>query len=92
MKAPGFRNAAMATKTAAKDPPNYESLQLIQASQSSVFLNAINDPINPPANKKKINTKTIEFEKFPMERNVTTIAINIPIIPNKFPAGSISRR
>ena len=39
---------------------------------------------------KNINTYINPELKFPTERNVTVTAINIPIIPNKFPCLEVS--
>ena len=46
-------------------------------------------PINPPVNRK-IKTYIIPDEKFPIDRNVTVIAIIIPIIPKKLPCLDVS--
>ena len=53
LKASGFRNAEIATNTAA-DQLNYEILQQVLALRS-LTLNAINAPIDPPITK---NIKT----------------------------------
>ena len=49
----------------------------------------MNAPINPPI-KRKIKTITKPVEKFPMDKNVTVIAIIIPNIPKKFPCLDVS--
>ena len=46
-------------------------------------------PINPPA-KRKIKTNTNPDVKFPIDKNVTVIAITIPKIPNKLPCLDVS--
>ena len=46
-------------------------------------------PTKPPT-KRKISTKINPLEKFPIERNVTVMAIIIPSIPNKFPFLDVS--
>ena len=43
----------------------------------------------PPINRK-IKTKTNPLEKFPIDKNVTIIAIIIPKIPKKFPCLEVS--
>ena len=50
---------------------------------------AINAPIDPPA-KININTNINPVEKFPVDKNVTVIAIAIPKIPNKLPCLDVS--
>ena len=83
LKTSGFRNAEMATKTAAKPTKLWKP-----ATNSGIavigILNAIKAPIDPPINKKTKRYKNAE-EKFPIAIKVTIIAIAIPIIPNKFP-------
>ncbi len=49
----------------------------------------INAPIDPP-NKINIKTKIKPVEKFPIDKNVTVIAIIIPKIPNKLPCLEVS--
>ena len=49
----------------------------------------MNAPIEPPI-KRKIKTKINPVEKFPIDKNVTVIAIIIPKIPNKFPCLEVS--
>ena len=39
---------------------------------------------------KKIKTYTKPFEKFPIDRNVTVMAIIIPTIPKKLPCLDVS--
>ena len=46
-------------------------------------------PIKPPI-KRKIKTKTNPLEKFPIDKNVTDIAIIIPDIPKKLPCLEVS--
>ena len=46
-------------------------------------------PIKPPINRK-IKTYTNPLEKFPIVKNVTVIAIIIPIIPKKLPCLDVS--
>ena len=88
LKTSGFKKADMATNTAAKptklwNPATSSGIAVIG------ILNAINAPMDPPINK---NTKRYKnpVEKFPIDKNVTPIAINIPIIPNKFPFLDVS--
>ena len=38
----------------------------------------------------KINTKINPFEKLPIDKNVTDIAINIPKTPKRFPCLDVS--
>ena len=49
----------------------------------------MNAPINPPI-KRKINTKINPFEKLPIDKNVTVMAIIIPKIPKKLPCLEVS--
>ena len=88
LKASGFKKAEIATNTAARptrlwNPATNSGIAVIG------ILYAINAPIKPP-NDKKIKTNINPLEKFPMDRNVTAIAINIPKIPNKFPCRDVS--
>ena len=53
------------------------------------ILYAINAPTRPPI-KRKIKTKIKPVEKFPIDKNVTDIAIIIPTIPKKFPCLDVS--
>ena len=46
-------------------------------------------PIKPPTNRK-IKTYINPLEKFPIDKNVTVIAIIIPIIPKKLPCLDVS--
>tara|TARA_B100001121_G_C18158403_1_gene375580 strand:+ start:14 stop:214 length:201 start_codon:yes stop_codon:yes gene_type:complete len=46
-------------------------------------------PIDPPA-KINIITNTNPVEKFPVDKNVTVIAITIPKIPKKLPCLDVS--
>ena len=79
LKASGFKKAAIATNTAAKPTKLWKP-----ATNSGIavigILKAIKAPIDPPI-IKKIITQTNELEKFPTDKNVTTIAITIPAIP-----------
>ena len=79
LKASGFRKAAIATKTAANPTKLWKP-----ATNSGIavigILKAIKAPINPPI-KRKIITKVNDVEKFPTDKNVTTIAITVPAIP-----------
>ncbi len=84
----GFRKAEIATKTAANptklwNPATSSGIAVIG------ILNAINAPIDPPINNKIIKYKK-PVEKFPTETMVTSMAIAIPIIPNKFPCLDVS--
>ena len=88
LNASGFKNAEIATKTAANptklwNPATNSGIAVIG------ILYAINAPIEPP-NKIKINTNIKPKEKFPVERNVTIIAIPIPKTPKKFPCLEVS--
>ncbi len=88
LKATGFKNAAMATKTAARptrlwNPATNSGIAVIG------ILYAIKAPIKPPT-KRKIKTEINPLEKFPIDRNVTVIAMIIPKIPNKFPCLEVS--
>ena len=49
----------------------------------------MNAPTKPPI-KRKIKTKINPLEKFPIDKKVTIIAINIPKIPKKFPCLDVS--
>jgi len=88
LKAPGFRNADIATNTAASPTRLWKP-----ATSSGIavigILYATNAPIKPPINRK-IKTKTNPLEKFPIDKNVTVIAIIIPKIPKKFPCLEVS--
>ncbi len=53
------------------------------------ILKAINAPIEPPTNNK-ISKYKKPVEKFPTDKIVTPTAIDIPIIPNKFPCLDVS--
>ena len=53
------------------------------------ILNAMNAPIDPPINRN-INRYKNPVEKFPIDNNVTVIAINIPKMPKKFPCLEVS--
>ena len=46
-------------------------------------------PIEPPS-KINIKTKIKPVEKFPIDKNVTVIAMIIPEIPNKLPCLEVS--
>ena len=88
LKASGFKKADIATNTAAKptrlwNPATSSGIAVIG------ILYAINAPIRPPINKK-IKTYTNPIEKFPMDKNVTVIAIIIPVIPKKLPCLDVS--
>ena len=87
-KASGFTNAEIATKTAANPTRLWKP-----ATNSGIavigILYAINAPTKPPI-RRKIKTTTKPFEKFPMDKNVTVIAIIIPKIPKKFPCLEVS--
>ena len=88
LKASGFKKADIATKTAARPTRLWKP-----ATSSGIavigILYAIKAPIKPPA-RRKIKTKTKPLEKFPKDKNVTVIAITIPMIPNKFPCLDVS--
>ena len=88
LNAPGFKKAEIATKTAAKPTRLWKP-----ATNSGIavigILYAMNAPMLPPNNKNKITYKNPE-EKLPKDKNVTTIAINIPIIPKKLPCLDVS--
>ncbi len=84
----GFRKAEIATKTAARptklwNPATSSGIAVIG------ILNAMNAPIDPPIRSKTIRYKN-PVEKLPTEIIVTPMAINIPIIPNKFPCLDVS--
>ena len=49
----------------------------------------MNAPTEPPA-KINIKTNINPVEKFPVDKNVTVIAITIPKIPNKLPCLDVS--
>ena len=88
LKTSGFKNADIATNTAAKptklwNPATSSGIAVIG------ILNAIKAPIEPPINKKSKRYKN-PVEKLPTDNNVTTIAIAIPIIPNRFPCLDVS--
>ena len=88
LNASGFRNADIATKTAASPTKLWKP-----ATNSGIavigILYAIKAPIEPPI-RRKIRTKINPLEKFPTDRNVTTIAIIIPKIPKKLPRLDVS--
>ena len=88
LNASGFKNAAIATNTAASptrlwNPATSSGIAVIG------ILYAINAPIKPPINKK-IKTYTNPLEKFPIDKKVTVIAIIIPKIPKKLPCLEVS--
>ena len=88
LKTSGFKNADIATKTAAKptklwNPATSSGIAVIG------ILKAIKAPNEPPMNKK-IKRYKKPVEKFPTEIKVTIIAIAIPKIPNKFPCLDVS--
>ena len=84
----GFKNADIATKTAARPTKLWKP-----ATSSGIavigILNAISDPIDPPISSKISKYKN-PVEKLPTETIVTPIANTIPIIPNKFPCLDVS--
>ena len=84
----GFKNADIATKTAASPTKLWKP-----ATSSGIavigILKAINAPIDPPKSNK-INKYKKPVEKLPTDKIVTPIAIAIPIIPNKFPCLDVS--
>ena len=84
----GFKNADIATKTAANPTKLWKP-----ATSSGIavigILKAINAPIDPPKSNK-INKYKKPVEKLPTDKIVTPIAIAIPIIPNKFPCLDVS--
>ena len=88
LKASGFKKADMATNTAARPTRLWKP-----ATSSGIavigILYAINAPTSPP-NKRNIKTKINPLAKFPIDKNVTVIAIIIPKIPNKFPCLDVS--
>ena len=78
-KASGFKNADIATNTAARptrlwNPATSSGIAVIG------ILNAINAPIDPPITRK-INTYTKPELKFPTAKKVIIIEITIPAIP-----------
>ena len=79
LKTAGFKNADIATNTAASPTKLWNP-----ATNSGIavmgILKAINAPIEPPITKKIIKYKNPD-EKLPTERIVTPIAKVIPIIP-----------
>ena len=88
LKASGFKNAEIATKTAARptrlwNPATNSGIAVIG------ILNAINDPMDPPISIKTSKYKN-PVEKLPTDTTVTPIAMPIPIIPNKFPFLEVS--
>ena len=79
LKASGFKKADIATKTAAKptklwNPATNSGIAVIG------ILKAIKAPTAPPITKNII-TYVNEIEKFPIDKNVTAMAITIPMIP-----------
>ena len=79
LNASGFKNAEIATNTAAKptklwNPATNSGMAVIG------ILKAINAPIEPPIKRNKITYINPE-PKFPTDKNVTIIAIAIPAIP-----------
>ena len=52
-------------------------------------IKTMSEAIKPPIDRK-IRTYINPFAKFPIDKNVTVIAITIPIIPNKFPCLDVS--
>ena len=88
LNAEGFKNADIATKTAANPTKLWKP-----ATNSGIavigILKAINAPIEPPISKNKTKYKN-PIEKFPTDKIVTLIAITIPIIPYKFPCREVS--
>ena len=88
LNAPGFKNAAIATKTAARPTKLWKP-----ATSSGIavigILYAINAPTKPPINRK-IRTYINPVEKLPIDKNVTVIAIIIPVIPKKLPCLDVS--
>ncbi len=88
LNAVGFKNAEMATKTAAKPTRLWKP-----ATNSGIavigILYAIKAPIDPPT-KINIITKINPLEKFPIDKKVTVTAIIIPRIPKKFPCLDVS--
>ena len=84
----GFKNADIATKTAASPTKLWKP-----ATSSGIavigILKAIKAPIDPPASNK-INKYKKPVEKLPTDKIVTPIAIVIPIIPYKFPCLDVS--
>ena len=88
LNAEGFKNADIATKTAANPTKLWKP-----ATNSGIavigILKAINAPIEPPTSKNKIKYKN-PMEKFPTDKIVTLMAIAIPIIPYKFPCLDVS--
>ena len=88
LKTSGFKNADMATKTAARPTKLWKP-----ATSSGIavigILNAINVPIDPPI-IKNTNKNINPVEKLPIEIIVTPIAIAIPIMPKKFPCREVS--
>ena len=84
----GFKNAEMATNTAARptrlwNPATSSGIAVIG------ILKAINAPIEPP-NNRKTNKNINPVEKLPIEIIVTPMAMTIPIIPKKFPLREVS--
>ena len=88
LNAPGFKNAEIATNTAAKPTRLWKP-----ATNSGIavigILYAIYAPILPPNNKNTITYKKPD-EKLPKDKKVTTIAITIPTIPKKLPCLDVS--
>ena len=88
LKTSGFKNAEIATNTAARPTRLWNP-----ATSSGIavmgILKAINAPIDPP-NNRKANKIINPVEKFPIEIIVTPTAISIPTIPKKFPLREVS--
>ena len=88
LKISGFKNADIATKTAASPTRLWKP-----ATSSGIavigILNAMTAPIDPPI-YKNIKRYKNPVEKFPIDKKVTIIAINIPKIPKKFPCLDVS--
>ncbi len=88
LKTSGFKNADIATKTAASptklwNPATNSGIAVIG------ILKAIKAPTEPPIKRKIIKYKN-PIEKLPAETIVTLIAIAIPIMPYRFPCLEVS--
>ena len=88
LKTSGFKKADIATNTAARptklwNPATSSGIAVIG------ILYAINEPTDPPITRKPKTYKN-PAEKFPTDKKVTPMAINIPRIPNKFPCLDVS--